>query len=381
VAFQTHPALFLRSIQLTNFKNYLSARIDFSEKVNCIVGLNGSGKTNLLDAVYYLCMCKSRLVGLDRHVVRQSQDEKSDFFRLEGHFMKNAHQELIVMKVMPPSLKEVTRNGVPYERLSDHIGLLPLVFVVPDDANLLLEGSDSRRQLMDNVLSQMSQEYLKSLVAYNRILQQRNSALKSFQENGRTVNHSLLDTYNQQMLGPAGVIFQQRKRFAEIFEPIFAEIYSLISGSSESVSCTYESELQQSDMHSLLRTSVERDIALGRTTTGIHRDDLAFGMDRFPLKRFASQGQLKSFALSVKLAQYDLLRHEKAELPILLLDDIFDKLDDNRVSRLLELLHEERFGQIFLTDTHEHRAEEILRTFSGNYRKFVISSGTVVQTP
>ncbi|MCB0663686.1 MAG: DNA replication and repair protein RecF, partial [Saprospiraceae bacterium] len=363
----------LNSIKLTGFKNYASEAFEFSEKMNCIVGLNGMGKTNLLDAIYYLCMCKSRFSGTDRNLLRRTDEEKSDFFRLEGHFLKNEKPQKIVAKVAPPK-KEIEKNGSVYPRLSDHIGLLPVVFIVPDDTNLLLEGSESRRLLIDNVLSQMHQEYLINLMSYNRILKQRNAALKAFAEKG-TYNASLIQTYDQQLIAPAAIIFSYRKEFESNFSPLLENLYKEISGDAEPVSCHYKSPLLKDDLETILKENKDKDRIMGRTTSGLHKDDLQFSMKGFPLKRFASQGQLKSFVLAVKLAQYEILRKEKQEKPILLLDDIFDKLDDKRVQLLLELLHRDDFGQIFLTDTHEERAESFVREFSEDYKKYTIEHG------
>lgn len=371
--------LYLSRIKLVNFKNYASESFEFSDKLNCIVGLNGVGKTNLLDAIYYLCMCKSRFAGNDRNVVRQAAEEQPEFFRLEGQFERAGVSDTVVAKVKPGSLKEFERNGAAYDRLIDHIGQFPVVFIVPDDAGLLLEGSESRRMLMDNVLSQLSQAYLIRLITYNRLLQQRNTALKQFAEKGG-FDKALILAYNEQMIEPANYIFEQRKSFAEAFHPLLSHFYKTISGNRELVDCTYHSTLHEGDFAGQLEHTIEKDRLLARTSCGIHKDDLGFGMNGFPLKRFASQGQLKSFVISVKLAQYEFLRRGKGTQPLLLLDDVFDKLDDHRVSQLLELLHGADFGQIFLTDTHENRAEEIIRSFSERFRKFLIQNGQTIDS-
>ncbi|MEZ4948437.1 MAG: DNA replication and repair protein RecF [Saprospiraceae bacterium] len=363
----------LHKIILTHFKNYSGEQFDFSKKMNCSVGLNGMGKTNLLDAIYYLCMCKSRFSNTDRNLLMNLPEEKSDFFRLEGHFEKNGKKEKVVAKVQPPK-KDFERNTNLYPRLSDHIGLLPVVFIVPDDTNLLLEGSESRRLLMDNVLSQMHQEYLINLMTYNRVIKQRNAALKHFAEKGG-YNKALIKTYDSQLEEPAGIIFTYRKDFEKDFSPYLEQFYARISGDAESISCRYKSPLSEKSLEEILDENQEKDRIMGRTTSGIHKDDLEFKMKGFPLKRFASQGQLKSFVLSVKLAQYEILRIEKGERPILLLDDIFDKLDDERVAHLLELLHQDEFGQIFLTDTHGERSEKIIESFSNDYHIFRIENG------
>lgn len=366
--------MFLKSIRLTHFKNYLSEKFTFSEKINCVVGLNGMGKTNLLDAIYFLCMCKSRFSNSDRYILLKDEKEPVDFFRLEGQFFKNDKKLKVVAKVRPGNLKEFECEGAQYERLYEHVGVFPVIFVAPDDASLLLDGSESRRLLMDNVLSQMYPEYLLALVGYNRILKQRNAALKQFAEKGG-FSPTLIQAYDEQMLAPAQLIFEHRSRFTEAFSPLLESFYKTISGGREQAGCKYESDLQGGDFQAILKKNADKDRLLARTTAGVHRDDIAFEMDGFPLKRFASQGQLKSFVLAAKLAQYESLRLQKKDPPILLLDDLFDKLDDTRVKNLLALLSGTQFGQIFLTDTHEQRAEEIVKEYYPDFKKIIIENG------
>ena len=371
--------MFLKDIKLTNFKNYEFGNFDFSEKVNLIVGLNGVGKTNLLDAVYYACMCKSRFSGSDRNILRKSiggEESKADFFRLELNFLKKKKKEKVVAKVKPGNLKVFEINEVPGEKLADHIGNYPVVMVVPDDALLLLDGSESRRLLIDNVLSQMERPYLTALMTYNRILKQRNAALKGFIEN-KYYNVELVRAYNRQLIPPAETVHELRKDFIVQFNFYLAEFYKEISGDREQISCDYKSVLHEEKAASIFERNMEKDRLNGRTSEGIHKDDLVFKMSGLPLKRFASQGQLKSFVLAVKLAQYELLRLHKGITPLLLLDDIFAKLDNRRVSHLLRLLNDgktasgnNRFGQIFITDTHEDRGEEILESLGTNFKKF-----------
>lgn len=361
----------LQQIKLTNFRNYEFQSIEFSDRLNLIAGLNGMGKTNLLDAIYYLSMGKSHFQSTEKNVVRKGEQ----FFRLEGHFLLEK-TEKIVAKVVPGEQKTIERNDNPYPRLSDHVGLLPVVFMTPDDTALALDGSEERRRFLDNTLCQLDHSYLEALVVYNRLLDKRNALLRQFSTNG-TFNSLLLQTYDQQMEGPTVVIFEKRKWFIQQFQPVFNEFYARISNEKETVECNYRSQLEETELSDLLAKSQERDRVLLRTTIGVHKDDLHFQLKGFPLKRFASQGQLKSFVLAMKLAQYELLRQQKNKKPILLLDDLFDKLDDDRVSQLIELLVKGDFGQVFITDTHPERAEGIALGFGGAYKKLLVENGSV----
>jgi len=361
----------LDKIKLTNFKNYAGEHLSFSPKLNCFVGKNGMGKTNLLDAIYYLCMCKSHFAIRDTNVLKEGED----FFRLEGYFKKKQKKEKIVFKIIPKKKKEIERNDKQYDKLSEHIGLLPVVIIAPDDTILATEGSEERRRFLDNTLSQLDKGYLANLMLYNRVLKQRNAALKTMWER-RKFDESLIQTYDKQMIAPAKLIHEQRAAFIADFIPIFNEIYGVIASEAEVVGCVYKSKLSDTDYTDLLSESREKDRVLQRTTTGIHKDDLAFSLKGFPLKRFASQGQLKSYILAMKLAQYQLLRKHKDCEPILLLDDIFDKLDRTRVAQLLSLLVKGEYGQIFITDTHENRVEEIIQSFGKDYKSFLIANGS-----
>ncbi len=331
------------------------------------------GKTNLLDAVYYLCMGKSHFNLPDIHVVQHD----ADFFRLEGHFRIDERKEKIVAKVQPRRRKELERNDVPYRRLSDHVGLIPVVFIAPDDTYLITEGSEARRSFLDNTLSQLDHQYLQQLILYHKVLRQRNALLKQFGES-RTFNPALIEIYDQQLLEPAAYIHEQRAQFIDAFRPYLRETVAVLSGERESVDCVYRSRLEEAPLAELLREAADKDRVLERTTVGIHKDDLLFSIGGYPLKKFGSQGQLKSFVLALKLAQYELLRQDKKQAPILLLDDIFDKLDRSRVEQLIQLLLSRRFGQTFITDTHEQRLEEIIRQVGANYRKFIVENGQAI---
>lgn len=362
--------MYLKQLILTNFKNYTYQSLDLSERLNCFVGRNGMGKTNLLDAVYYLCMCKSHF-GLNDSLVRKHGE---DFFRLEGNFVKEEKKEKVVAKVIPRKKKAFERNDAQYDRLMDHIGLLPVVMVAPDDTAIAREGSEERRRFLDNTLSQLDRLYLRHLVKYNRLLQQRNALLKQFAAE-RRFDEKLLRIFDEQMLEPASYIVRTRQQFSDKFEPKLKENYRVISDKQEEVGCIYKSKLLTESFEDLLEAATEKDRILQRTTIGIHKDDLAFKISDYPLKNFASQGQLKSFILALKLAQYEFLRAEKGVAPLLLLDDIFDKLDNNRVRQLIKLILERNYGQTFITDTDERRLEEVLEGAGSDFKMFNVKNG------
>ena len=270
------------------------------------------------------------------------------------------------------------RNGVAYDKLIEHIGLLPVVMIVPDDTELATGGSEIRRRLIDNTLSQLDRSYLNQLMRYNRLLKQRNAGLKKMGLE-KKFNDLLLRSYSSQMAEPANQIFEKRKAFLEAFSKTFNAYYQRISGQAETVECKYNSQLEESTFEELHSSQLEKDKILQRTTAGPHKDDLRFFISGYPLKQFASQGQLKSFVLALKLAQFEFLRIEKKERPILLLDDIFDKLDAHRVRQLVELLMEQNFGQICITDTHENRLKEIVKDLDEHGKMFVVSHGVVTE--
>lgn len=368
--------MYLQALKLTNFKNYTAQTLLFSEHLNCFVGQNGMGKTNVLDAIYYLCMCKSHFKTSDRNIVRH----ETDFFRLEGNFVistseKQPQIDKVVAKVQPRKRKDFERNQATYDRLSEHIGCFPVVMIAPDDTLMAMEGSEERRRFLDNTLCQLDNQYLSNLIHYNKVLSQRNKLLKQMAE-ARTFDEILVQSYDVQLCSPAIYIHQKRKEWMLAFEPIFKSYYAQISGNKEEVNCIYQSKLTDNDFAQLLADNIEKDRILQRTTVGVHKDDLKFIFNDVAVKQFASQGQLKSYILALKLAQYELLRQQKGMAPILLLDDIFDKLDENRVEQLLELLiHKKEFGQIFITDTHENRVTEIVKKFDIEHEKFVVEFG------
>lgn len=365
------PQLHLSRIKLAHFKNYASGELHFAERLNVIVGQNGMGKTNLLDAIYYLCMGKSYFPVTDQYIVQH----EGTFFRLEGDFVRAVgKKDRMVIKVEPRKRKELEINKKPYDKVADHVGVFPVVIVVPDDTLLIKEGSEERRRFLDNTLSQLDARYLSALMLYNKVLKQRNALLK--QARGHAMPESLLAVYDQQLAAPAQYIFEQRQLFVEQFTAPFQAAHQAICAGQEAVSLQYKSPLHKAALPELLRDSRDKDMALERTTQGIHRDDLVFDLEDHPLRRLGSQGQLKSFVLALKLAQYRFLQTHKQVQPILLLDDIFDKLDPQRVTQLMDYIMAADFGQVFLSDTDQHRIDRILQGQSGvSAACFAIQSG------
>ncbi len=363
-------ALHLERFTLTQFKNYSEQQIECHLSWNCFVGKNGMGKTNLLEAIYYLAVGKHFRGLPDIYLTEHG----SNFFRLEGVFWVDEKRERIVVKVIPRKKKELERNGKAYDRISEHLGLIPIVFIAPDDTDIVREGSETRRKFLDNTLSQLDSQYLQHLITYNRVLKQRNSLLKQFGEN-QTFNSSLLRVYNHQMEEPARYLMERRQQFTLDFEKILKEVVSKLSNHNETVACRYHTTLAQSGLNEQLVAAEEKDKVLQRTTVGAHKDDLKFILEDLPLKRFASQGQLKTFVLALKLAQYEILRKEKNTLPLLLMDDLFDKLDQTRVKNLLQYIQQYHFGQVFITDTHPDRISTILEQLDVGYQKYSIDKG------
>ena len=346
----------LQHIKLSQFKNYQQSSIALNEKFNAFIGLNGMGKTNLLDAIYYTCMGKSYFTASDRNVVLFEKE----FFRIQAKIIEERNQEVheVVVKVIPSKSKEIQYDNKKYAKLSEHIGKLPVVIITPGDVYNLLDTSEFRRKFLDSTLIQFDEEYLHSLLVYNRLLAQRNALLKQFAER-QAWDQKLLDVLNDKMEGPANFIFKRRKEEVDLLTPVFQEIYQRVSGSAEKCFLSFSSSLEQIEWKSLLNNSKEKDRILKRTTAGIHKDDLNFYINDKKLKTFASQGQLKSFVFSIKLAQYHFIKNKTGKKPILLLDDVFDKLDAARVKSLIDIISEDEYGQIFLSDTSLERVEQI----------------------
>ena len=355
----------IEQLHIRHYKNYSESSFDFSPEINALVGPNGVGKTNLLDAIYYLCLTKSHFSGSDRKVIRHGDD----FFRLQARFRQGKKHFDLEVKVEPGRRKEFILNGKVYERLSDHIGKFPAVLLAPDDIFKMLETSRERRKLIDNTLSQLEPEYLQQLVEYNRLLKQRNTLLKN---QGNRATDELLETYDRQMEGPANYIHARREQFIDKIIPHFSANYIGISGAEENAGLRYSSKLNNRAFNELMRASRKMDRINQRTNEGIHKDDLVVLLDGKALKHFGSQGQWKSFFLSLKLAQYRILEESLPAKPILLFDDIFAKLDDQRVRQLLEMLSGEKTGQVFLSDTSDLRTREVLSAIPREGRIFVM---------
>lgn len=364
--------MFLRSLSLLNFKNYTRQRLAFRTKLTCFTGPNGAGKTNLLDAIYYLCISRSFFNYSDQYNVRQEED----FFRLDGEIDLNDKLHELKCTFQQPRKKEVVVDDVKCTRLSNHVGRFPVVMVAPDDSVLINGASEERRKFIDTLISQLDRDYLEALQAYNKVLSQRNAWLKKL-EDGTPPDNTMLETYNSQLVQHATVIFKGRQQYIDKLIPHFQEAYKAISGGKETVSLNYTSPLHERSLADWLRIRQPKDIILGRTTKGVHRDDLEFLMNGLVVKHFGSQGQQKSYLLSLKLAKYRILSEEKGIPPFLLLDDIFDKLDPKRCAHLLQYLNQHEFGQIFITDTQRSRIEDI---FAHNTEKpdiFEVEAGEV----
>lgn len=355
----------LQKLSLVNFKNFESQSFDFEKKINCFVGNNGVGKTNVLDAVYYLSFAKSYFNPVASQNIRHSED----FFVIEGEYLLDEKNETVVCSLKRGSKKVVKRNGKIYDKFSDHIGYLPLVIISPADRDLIIEGSDTRRKFMDSVISQSDKLYLKNIIKYNKVLAQRNSLLKYFAAN-RTFDASNLIVYNEQLKQYGQPVYEKRASFLEEFIPIFQERYKAISDSKEQVNLSYKTQLKEDNLLSLFNESLEKDRVLQYTSVGIHKDDLLFEIDGYPIKKFGSQGQQKSYLIALKLAQFDFIKAHSNVKPILLLDDIFDKLDDTRVAQIVNLVNSNQFGQLFISDTHKDRTEEVVKQTNQPYKIF-----------
>jgi DNA replication and repair protein RecF len=362
--------MFLKSLSLLNFRVCPEQEFSFSEGVNCFLGNNGSGKTNVLDAIHYLSLCKSYIHSIDSLQIR----EGNDFFMVQGHFLKDGRDEQVSCTVRKNHKKQFKRNKKEYEKLAEHIGLFPVVMISPYDTNLIFEGSEERRRFIDNALSQTDPEYLDWIMAYNRILAQRNAVLK--QNGGQNLMDStLLDVLDEQLKKLGEPIYERRKMFFSVFEPLFQKHYSFMTGGNEKVSLEYHSQLMALNYPEGLFSNRNKDLILQRTGFGIHKDDLEFYLKDMTLKRAGSQGQQKSYLIALKLAHYSYLQLKSGYKPILLLDDIFDKLDDSRVQKLLDMVVRDDFGQIFITDTNRERIEKIFQNISYPYQSFEMDHG------
>ena len=357
--------MILKSLSLINYKNFDSKSFIFNDKINCILGNNGIGKTNVLDAIYHLSFGKSYF----NPIATQNIKHDEDFFVVNGDYVKENKTEKIAVSLKRGQKKVVKRNGKAYEKFSDHIGFLPLVIISPADRDLIIEGSDTRRKFIDSVISQSDKTYLSYLINYNKVLAQRNALLKYFALN-QTYNKDTIAVYNKQLNDFGASIFEKRNAFLKEFIPVFKSRYKAISNGKEIVELIYESDLFNGELNTLLAQSINKDKALQYTSVGIHKDDLSFNIKGHPIKKFGSQGQQKSFLIALKLAQFDFIKNQSGVNPILLLDDIFDKLDEHRVAQIIKLVDNENFGQIFISDTHADRTENVIKQVHQSYEMF-----------
>lgn len=361
----------LSHLSIVNFKNSAEASLDFSEKVNCFLGNNGQGKTNLLDAIYYLSNCKSYFNSIDSQNIKFEEP----FFVIQGAFAVREAEEKIYCGVKRGQKKTFKRNQKVYKKLADHIGLLPVVIITPYDSNLILDGSDGRRKFLDVMISQFDKAYLENLVQYNKILQQRNALLKQFAERG-TFQKDALEVWDDQLILRGEAIYERRKSFLTDFIPVFNKYYQELSQGGERVELKYNTSLHETGFRELLEQNLHKDRISTYTSKGLHKDDLEFVISDHQLKKFGSQGQQKSFLIALKLAKFDYIKSQKGFSPILLLDDIFDKLDENRVSYLLDSIANNDLGQTFITDTSLEKVPELLVKQGVDFKTFKISQGS-----
>jgi DNA replication and repair protein RecF len=362
----------LSHLSLLNFKNYSSFEEHFSKKVNCFVGNNGMGKTNLLDAIYYLSFCKSVFNSIDSQNIHHNEG----FFMLQGNFHKFGEEIEVYCGVKRNQKKIFRKNKKEYDRLSEHIGQFPLVMISPSDAELINGTSDVRRKFIDGIISQYDKVYLDKLISYNQVLKQRNALLKQFSES-RSFDSETLDIWDEQLVLHGNVIIDIRRNFLTQFIPLFNSYYKFISSSREEVSLLYNNTLGERDFKTVLMSSLSRDRAINYTSVGPHKDDLEFLLSNNSLKKFASQGQQKSYLLALKLAQFEFIKDQKNTSPLLLLDDIYDKLDEARFTKLIELVSGEEFGQVFITDTHPERMNQLLNEMKVEHKIFLVEDGHV----
>ena len=358
----------LQKIVISDFRNIELQELEFSPNVNCISGNNGEGKTNLLDAIYYLSMTKSAFATSDRYNFRHGTEE----FSIAGTYrMENGLSSRFALAMSSKGDKKVKRDDKVYQKVSEHVGVLPVVMVSPSDVSMVSESGDERRRFVNAVLSQMDREYMNSMQQYNRLLLQRNKMLKDMD-----VDRSLLEVIDMRMAALADPVYKARRQFVDDLRPVVAEYYRALSGDSEQVDIQYDSSLDKAPLDQLLAASFEKDRILKHTTTGVHRDDFIFTMNGHPIRRYGSQGQQKSFLVSLKFAQYEIMKKKYGFAPVLLLDDVFDKLDMGRISNLLQMVASNDFGQIFITDSNKVRMSGIVDGLTQDRAYFETVSGT-----
>ena len=357
--------LFLDQLSIVNYRNLSGIDFSLDRNINCFVGDNGVGKTNALDAIYFLAMGKS----YSNSVTSQNISHQADFSIIEGVFNKSGKSLQIQCHLERKGKKTIKRNRKAYKKIADHVGLIPIVIISPTDRDLISEGSSVRRKFLDRTISQSNKSYLQNLLAYQRTLNQRNALLKHFASSNQ-FDKDTLSVFNEKLVQFGQPIYQARKKFVEAFQPLFQDRYQFISGDKEVVSIGYESKIGDNNFDILLEVSLQTDRILQHTSIGPHKDDLGFQINDFPIKKFGSQGQQKTFLIALKLAQFDVIRNQMNVLPILLLDDIFDKLDDYRVMQIINLVNDDSFGQLFVTDTNKERTENIIKQTAQSYSMF-----------
>jgi len=366
--------MYLKKLSLVNFKNYTGAEFEFSPRINCFVGDNGVGKTNVLDAIHYLCMCKSYFNAIDTQNIHTG----SDFAVIQGSFVIKDRDEEVYCAIQRMRNKVFKRNKKEYDRLSDHIGLIPVVVISPADSCLITEGSDERRKFMNSVISQFDRQYLEDNIRFNHLMMQRNKLLKEVAVSGRT-DEETMAVYDEQIIPYAERIYSRRKDFTSRLIPVFRKYYDFISREHETVDLAYHSQLSNGSYRDLLVEARNKDQILQYSTVGIHKDDLGLTLDGLPIKRIGSQGQQKTYLVALKLAQFDFIKAVNDTLPIFLFDDIFDKFDEKRVTQIIKLVAEEHFGQIFISHTDPKRTREIMHEIGAENKFFHIEKGMVVQ--
>lgn len=364
--------MYLKSLELLQFKNHEKTRMDFSPQINCFTGLNGSGKTNILDGIHYLSLTKSAVQSSDSLNVQHEQD----FFAIKGQFEIEGKPLEVRCTFESGKKKQIWQNGKALDKISEHVGLIPLVLIAPDDTELIKGGSEGRRKFFDGLLSQLDRNYLNQLIRYHHFLKQRNALLKQFAETGRR-DLTLLDSYDQQMIQLSRLIAQRRLELMTELAPMLQEHYAEISQGQETVTVNYETEALRDEFDSYFHSLRKKDFITKNSNAGIHKDDFQFLIGEHPIRKIGSQGQQKSFIISLKLAQFQIFEQDKGEKPLLLLDDIFDKLDDIRIAQLMQLISNHTFGQIFLTDARPERSHSILTKLNSEVFFFEVEMGKV----
>ena len=359
--------MYLKQLTLTQYKNISSKTFDFSPKINCFIGDNGIGKSNIIDSIYHLAFGKSYF----NPIAIQNIQHDKDFFVIEGRFEKLGKKEKIICSLKKGQKKIIKRNGKTYKKISEHIGLIPSVIISPADSDLISDGSSARRKFMDGVIGQTDSAFLQDLLEYNKIISQRNSLLKFFALNN-TFDQATIDVYDDQLIKRSDSVYKKRLTFMKSFIPVFNYHYKNISEGKENISLEYVSQLHEKSHEELLKISLSKDRIIQHTTQGVHKDDINFLLEGQPIKKFGSQGQQKTFLVALKFAQFDFLKRQISCSPILLLDDAFDKLDQKRVTQIVSLVDQDNFGQIFITDTHEQRTIDALGENKSNYQIFKI---------